>query len=396
MKEVLFQSDIGRQRSSSLALLDKPRVDDVLALQPKVGASIDSPIRVLHRMIAAQASGKISILDPHDPSVLWQIFVGNGQIHFASCAAAQQERLDYFLDLAGIVLPSTALGKATDYQFLCSQWQVGRLTLDQLRSALILMTQDALLQVLKLSKGKIWVERQLGLDPLLVSLPIVKLLSPMLASLRQWQSAFPDILSPLQRPRIVDLAKWHQMLRSPGQAIPRLHLIEPFLGHHFCLYQIAQAMNVRLIQLVPLFQSLIGRGLITMQPYQTLTLQLVKPVIACIDINVEVQANVKRVLESEGYQVVSLIDPNQVWSTLVRQQPVMALLDVDYFDGYSFIKALSRCERFKTMPVVTLTEHQGIVPKLWARKAGAIDSLVKSFNPDTLRQLVRQTMAMAG
>jgi twitching motility two-component system response regulator PilG len=396
MREVTFQSDSGRQRSSPLALIDKTWVDEYLAPEARVCVGIDSPIRVLHRMIVTQASGKISISDPHDPSVLWRVFVGNGQIHFATCASSQQERLDYFLNLAEIVLSSTALNKATDYQFLCSQWQVGRLTLAQLRAVLILMTQDALLQVLKLSQGMIWVDRQLGLDPLLMSLPIVKLLSPMLVSLRQWQSAFPDIRSPLQRPRIVDLAKWHQMLRAPGQAIPRLHLMEPFLGHHFCLYQIAQAMDVELIKLVPLFQSLVQRGLITMQPYHAPTLQLVKPVIACIDISAEVQANVRRVLEPEGYQVASLMDPNQVWSALVQQQPVMALLDVDYLDGYSFIKALSRCEQFKAMPVVTLTEHQGIVPKLWARKAGAIDCLVKSFNPGSLRQLVRQTMAMAG
>jgi twitching motility two-component system response regulator PilG len=376
--------------------MDKSLVEDFLAPELRTCVGIDSPIRVLHRTIATQASGKISISDPHDPSVIWQIFVGSGQIHFATCASAQQERLDYFLDLAGIVLPSTKLDNATDYQFLCSQWQGGRIALAQLRAMLTLMTQDALLQALKLSQANIRVDRQLGLDPLLVSLPIVKLLSPMLASLRQWQFASTEIRSPLQRPRIVDLAKWHQMLRAPGQAIPRLHLMEPFLGNHFCLYQIAQAMNVELINLVPLFQSLIRQGLITMQPYQAPTLQLVKPVIACIDINVEVHANVRQVLEPEGYRVVSLMDPTQVWSVLVQQQPVMALLDVDYFDGYRFIKALSRYERFKTMPVVTLTEHQGIVPRLWARKAGAIDCLVKPFNPDTLRQLVHQTMAMAG
>jgi twitching motility two-component system response regulator PilG len=396
MRQVTFQSDSDEQKSGSLALIDKSLVDEFSASEPRVCVGIDSPIRALHRTIVTQASGKISILDPHDPSVLWQIFVGNGQIHFATCASAQQERLDYFLNLADIVLPSTALNNATDYQFLCAQWQEGRLTLAQLRAVLILMTQDALLQALKLSQAKIRVDRQLGLDPLLMSLPIVKLLSPMLASLRQWQFAFPDILSTLQRPKIVDLAKWHQMLRAPGQAIPRLHLMQPFLGNRFCLYQIAQAMDVELIQLVPLFQSLIQRGLITMQPYHAPTLQLVKPVIACIDINVEVQANVKRDLEPEGYRVVSLMDPHQVWSQLVQQQPVMVLLDVDYLDGYSFIKALSRCERFKAMPVVTLTEHGGIVPRLWARKAGAIDCLVKSFTPGTLQQLVRQTMAIAG
>jgi twitching motility two-component system response regulator PilG len=377
-------------------LIDRSSVDEFLKPETKVSIGIDSPIRVLHRMIVMQASGKISIADPHDPSILWQVLVGNGQIHFATCTSAQQERLDYFLGIAGIVLPSPNLGKATDYQFLCSQWQLGRITLAQLRAMLILMTQDALLQVLKLSQAKIQVDRQLGLDPLLISLPIVKLLSPILASLRQWQSAFPDLLSPLQRPVILDLAKWHQMLRVPGQTIPRLHLIQPFLGRHFCIYQIAREMGVEPIKLVPVFQSLIQRGLISMQPYHPPSLKLFKPTVACVDADAGVQVDVKRILEPEGYQVLSLMDPAQVWPRLVAHQPALLLLDVDYFDGYSFAKALSRSEQFKSMPVVALTQHQGLVPKLWARKAGAIDCLAKSFISSALQQLVRQTLAMAG
>jgi twitching motility two-component system response regulator PilG len=367
----------------------------VEALEPDLETpfGLDSPTRVLHRMIVTQESGKISISDPHDPSILWQIFVGNGQIHFATCLGGQRERLNYFLNHAGIVfLPEYS--KTTDYQFLCEQWQIGKITLAQLRNVLILITQDSLLQVLKLSQAKIRVDRQLGLDPILISLPIVKLLSPILASLRQWQTALPDVLSPLQRPVIQDLARWHQMLRMPGQAIPHLHLLQPFLGQNFCLYQIAQEMDIDLSKIVPLLQSLVQRELITMQPYNTPTMQ--KLTVVCIDANIEVQANVKMALEPQGYEVVSLMEPTQVWSTLVQHQPQILLLDVDYFDGYTFVKALSRSERFKAMPVVALTERQGIVQRLWARRSGAMDCLAKSFEPGVLQHLVQQvTMSMA-
>lgn len=376
--------------SQQIALVDEP-------LEPVLETSfgLDSPIRVIHRMIVTQDSGKISILDPHDPSILWQIFIGNGQIHFATCLVGQRERLNYFLNRAGILLLSED-SQTTDYQFLCAQWQTGKITLAQLRNALILITQDSLLQVLKLSQAKIRVDRQLGLDPLLMSVPIVKLLSPILASLRQWQTALPEVLSPLQRPMIQDLARWHQMLRMPGQAIPHLHLLQPFLGQNFCLYQIAQEMDVDLSKVVPLLQSLVQRELITMQPYHTSQIHNLKPTIVCIDANVEVQANVKKALEPQGYEVVSLTEPTHVWSTLVKRQPQILLLDVDYFDGYSFVKALSRSERFKAMPVVALTEHQGIVQRLWARRSGAMDCIAKSFEPGVLQHLVQQvTTSMA-
>jgi twitching motility two-component system response regulator PilG len=350
---------------------------------------LDSPIWVIRRMIMTQDSGKISISDPHDPSILWQIFIGNGQIHFATCQVGQHERLSYFLANAGIALSCEDL-KTTDYQFLCAQWQIGKITLAQLRTVLIHITQDSLLQILKLSQAKIRVDRQLGLDPLLMSVPIVKLLSPILASLRQWQTVLPDVLSPLQRPVIQDLARWNQMLRMPGQAIPRLYMLQAFLDQNFCLYQIAKEMGADLSKIVPLFQSLVQRDLITMQPYHPQALQTLKPTIVCIDANIEVQANVKMALEPQGYEVVSLMEPTHVWSTLVQHQPQILLLDVDYFDGYSFVKALSRSERFKAMPVVALTEHQGIVHRLWARRSGALDCLAKSFEPRVLQHLVQQ------
>jgi twitching motility two-component system response regulator PilG len=388
MGEVKVLSDRGRQQLIPVSKSLEPELE--------IPFGLDSPIRVLHRMIVTKDSGKISISDPHDPSILWQICIGNGQIHFATCLAGQRERLNYALNHAGIALSCEDL-KTTDYQFLCAQWQTGKMTLAQLRNVLILITQDSLLQVLKLSQATIRIDRQLGLDPLLMSVPIVKLLSPILASLRQWQTVLPDVLSPLQRPVIQDLARWNQMLRIPGQVIPRLHLLQSFLGQNFCLYQIAQEMGVDLSKIVPLFRSLVQRELITMQPYHTVA-QKQKPTIVCIDANIGVQANVKMALEPQGYEVVSLMEPTHVWSTLVQHQPQILLLDVDYFDGYSFVKALSRSERFKAMPVVALTEHQGIVRRLWARRSGVMDCLAKSFEPGALQHLVQQvktTMAAA-
>ncbi len=369
-------------------LIEVPSIE--VDKEPFLG--LEAPIQVLHRMIVAQESGKLTIADPHDPSVLWQVFVGNGQIHFATSLAGQSDRLGYFLRIAGILLPLDRL-KTSDYQFLCAQWQVGRLTLAQLRAVLTLMTQDALIQVLKLPQAHVRMDRQLGLDPLLMSVPIVKLLSSELDALRLWQTALPEILSPLQRPTIEDPMRWNEVLRPPGQAIPRLHLIQPFLRSNFCLYQIAQEMDVELIKILPLFQSLVRQGLIRMQPYRTEP-QQAKPTIACIDRSSEVQANVKMVLEPEGYQVISLTEPTYIWSMLQQQQPQMLLLDVDYFDGYSFIKALSRSDRFKTMPVVALTERQGIVHRLWARRVGMVDCLAKSFDPKILCHLVQQAMAV--
>lgn len=359
--------------------------------EPNGVVYLDSPIRVLHALVVQEQSAKISLYDPRDPRILWQVFIGNGQLHFATSIAGQLERLSYLQAYAGFGLPLDQF-QQTDYQFLCRQWQMGRLTLAQLRTVLTLISQDALVQVLKLRQAVIHVEYTLGLDPLLMSTPLLKILAPVQQSVRRWQHLQSSILSPLQRPRIKHPEHWHQVLHAPGQAIPRLHFLEPFLKRNFCLYQIAQEMGLSLLEVLPLFQALVQRELIVMRPYWEPSHE-VRPVVACIDESLTVQTDVKSILEGQGYKVLSFMDPSHIWTALAEAQPMLLLLDVDYFDGYGFAKALMRSARFKTLPVIALTERQNVINRLWARRCGFVDCLVKPLDADRLTPLVQQVRA---
>jgi chemotaxis family two-component system response regulator PixG len=154
-------------------------------------------------------------------------------------------------------------------------------------------------------------------------------------------------------------------------------------------------MGVALIEILPLFQALLQRDLIEMRPYIAAS-QKVVPSVVCIDANLEVQASVKTALEPEGYRILALTEPNHVWSALMQYRPDMLLLDVDYFDGYRFVKALFRSERFKDMPVIALTERQRLINRWWAKRSGVTDCLVKPFQAQALSQLIqRVTVASA-
>lgn len=42
-----------------------------------------TPYRVLQSLVEKQASGKLVIQNPLDPSIHWRVYLGNGRIHYA-------------------------------------------------------------------------------------------------------------------------------------------------------------------------------------------------------------------------------------------------------------------------------------------------------------------------
>ncbi len=358
----------------------------------KTQFDLDSPIQVLRRMVMVKESGKIVIADPRDESVAWEIYVGTGEIHYATSLVGQSERLGYLQQYSDFIPASAKPKSVSDYQFICSLWQAGRLTLAQLRQVLILITQDTLVQVLKLPRALIRVEKTLGLDPLLMSVPLAKLLVPIQVQLRQWQTVQAEIASPLQRPAIQNRLQWQRMIHDPGQSLPRLQFIAPLLEGHLCLYQVAQEMGMSLLEILPLLRVLLQQNVLKMRPYAKTQVRT-RPAIACIDTDALVRASVKLAFEASGFDTVALQEPSHLWSALDRYQPAMVLLDVDRFDGHNFVKTLQQSNQLKFVPIVALTEHPGMFNRFWARHIGAIDCLIKPFAPNALNHLVRQLVA---
>lgn len=339
-----------------------------------------SPAQVLYTMMSGRQTGKLTVRHPQEAGVNWQVFVGNGQVHFATCSVGQFERLSYLRRCSQQAVAS----HQSDYQFLCSQWRSGLLTLRQLRAILTLMTQDAVVQVLKMPEAMVSIENPLGLDPLLISVPIPQLLAPARAELLFWRKASEEILSPLQRPLIMDRVQWYRLLHAPRRS-PILEQLAPCLERGFCLYQIAQQINVSVVDILPFIQNLLRRGVIEMRPY--LPPPILRPTIACIDASLEAQCAVKTVLEAIGYHVLSLRESRHIWSSLAQYQPKLLLVDVDHFEGYSLMKALQRTEQFQNLPMVALTERQGLVHRFRSLQAGATDCLSKPVDPSALCRL---------
>ncbi|MDJ0717715.1 MAG: response regulator, partial [Prochloraceae cyanobacterium] len=94
----------------------------------------------------------------------------------------------------------------------------------------------------------------------------------------------------------------------------------------------------------------------------------------------------KFILETAGYQVLSIMNPGSSLTTMIRQKPQLILMDINMpqISGYKLCKMLSRSQKLKDIPVVMLTGREGRIDKLRAKIVGAVQYLTKPFAPHQL------------
>ncbi len=355
-----------------------------------------SPVQILQNIVNKKVTGKLTISDPNDESIFWRVYVGNGQIHFATSAMGQKERLEYFLQWYYPELDFNGQEFKSDYQQICQYWKSGRLSVQQVRKLLFWLTQDALIQLLALPKGVVQFEKTVGLDPILLSVSLRELVLPMRGVIGQWQKLQPEISSPFQRVAIKNLKEMPKLLWEKVKDIEFLKALCQVLSRNPSLYEAAKHLKTDALGLAALLQPLVRAGALEIQPYYAPKTQ-VKPVIACIDDSKTLQRNVKMVLEASGYRVLSITEPAKALSTMVRYQPALVLMDINMpeINGYELSRMLRQSRQFHTLPIVMLTGRDGLIDKMRSRMVGANDYITKPVPPQMLLNIIEKNLQSA-
>ena len=114
------------------------------------------------------------------------------------------------------------------------------------------------------------------------------------------------------------------------------------------------------------------------------------PIVACVDDSKSVQFQVKKILETVGYRVLSIPEPTTALTALVRYQPILILMDINMpeLNGFELCEMLQRSRKLKNIPVVMLTGKEGIMNQLRAKWLGVMHYLKKPFEPQQLIEVV--------
>lgn len=353
-----------------------------------------SPAKALTSIVNKKLTGRLTIGDPNDTSVFWRVYFGNGQVHFASSAMGHLERLPYLLQWYYPELEIVSMEKfSSDYEVICHYWQTGKISLQQARKLLMWLTEEAFVQLLSIPQATLQFEKNLGLDPLLLSLPLKEIVTPVKGFINQWAKLYTEITSPFQRPIVQDIEKLCKLIWPKIGDIEFLKTFAKVIRKNLSLYETASLLKIDTLSLATLLKPAIKSGLVNMSSYE----QPQRPnrtLIACIDDSKTAQRHVKLTLEASGYQVLNLTSPTTALTVLAKQKPALILLDINMpeISGYELCKILRNSNVLKDIPIVMVTGRDGIVDKLRAKMVGATDYLTKPFYPQQLLDTIHNNL----
>jgi twitching motility two-component system response regulator PilG len=349
-----------------------------------------SPARALQEIIKRRVSGKLTIGDPEHDGLVWQMYLGQGQIHFAQSNFGQSARASCLLQQYHPDIERAEWGNSnSDYQYFFDLWKDNRISLEQLKLILLEFTQEALTHVLTIAKAKVQFQKSLGLEPILISAPLVETITPLRNQIGEWLKLRPEISSPLLIFSLNDDTRFQQELLTRIENPSLVNSLQETLSQNICLYQIADRLSVNVLQLAKLLYPSLKQGSIKVGAFNSVN-NKPRPVIACIDDSNTVQRQIKLTLEAAGYEVLSLLDPARALTTMVRKKPKLILLDINMpeIDGYQLCRQLRQSALFQKIPIVMLTGRDGNIDRLLAKMAGATDYFTKPVKTQQLLDLV--------
>jgi twitching motility two-component system response regulator PilG len=375
--------------SDKLAYGETVRMNDQAVTNPSLSVhspTTMSPAKALYEIVKRQASGQFTFGDFSNNSIFWKVYLGKGQLHFATSTIGQKERLFYIHQryYPELEIPTLPAGQL-DYKFICDYWQSGKLLWKSVRQLVFSMTQEALIQLLALPQSTLQVEPKIGLETLILSVGIQNAALPLQNSIQKWMKLRPEISSPFQRLSAKNMDLCIAALLPHVSANSDRQALYSLLGDNLCFYELAGKLRIDVLDLASLFQPLVKKGAATINPYCTAENDN-RPVIACIDDSKTVQKNVRLIMESYGYKVLEITEPARALTTLVRQKPALVLLDISMPDisGYELCSMLRQSTLLREIPIVMLTGRDGMIDKIRARMVGATDYITKPFKPEQL------------
>ncbi len=117
-----------------------------------------------------------------------------------------------------------------------------------------------------------------------------------------------------------------------------------------------------------------------------------KQLIAYIDDNQLDSLTMGLIIGQSGYDYISIREPMQALSTLLKHRPSLIFLDLvmPIANGYEVCAQFRRVSLFKDTPIIILTSSDGVVDRVRAKMVGSTGFLAKPINTEKVVEVLRK------
>ena len=405
------------------------------ALYSNIMNNIKNPLQVLKTKSKEAWSGCIEFEEPKDASVSWHVYLLEGKIQYVNTTVGQQTRLNYLWHRfkLGSGCPELEKQKISEYTQLCQCLSDKQLTAADIKKYLHGFVREGLTQVLSIQETNITFIPTRRITKSIISFNLEQLKSA--ERIKAWQKIRSYLGSPfsrlyLEQKNALQFYKiWKTLYTNPELASlakrQRLSSFASLFVAKSSLYELATKANVNLHLLAVNLKQSIAENIVTILPFQELTVDTTSKnivnkvtsqenntnknpknlvlhqastpnnnlptLIVCIDDSKTVQRQVKMTLEAVGYQVMGITEPTMTLKELSQQKPAVIFMDINMPDinGYDLCSLLRKSKKFKEIPIVMLTGRDGMIDRVRAKLVGATDYLTKPCDPNKLIQLTK-------
>lgn len=122
-----------------------------------------------------------------------------------------------------------------------------------------------------------------------------------------------------------------------------------------------------------------------------------KAKILVVDDSITVREIIRRVMEEEGYEVITSADGRDALRRVETEHPDLILLDIvlPEFDGFEICRRIKSVDMFRHIPVVLVTGRSQLIDEQEMKAIGAVDYILKPIDPMMILGKVEQLLKQA-
>lgn len=105
-------------------------------------------------------------------------------------------------------------------------------------------------------------------------------------------------------------------------------------------------------------------------------------------------AAIRKMLESDGHEVIELTEGSNALDTVRNHQPDCILMDVVMpgMNGFQATRAISKDPGSRNIPIIVISSKSQDTDRLWALRQGAREYIVKPIKQADLLAKIRQVL----
>ncbi len=143
-------------------------------------------------------------------------------------------------------------------------------------------------------------------------------------------------------------------------------------------------------------ERIAGKSVVSLDAFRKVKERADPSTVLVIDDDESIRLAMKRLLEDEGYNVLSAADASQLSNVLDDQPMDLIILDVGlpWINGFELAQMMKEHEDLKKIPIIFISAHRSAADVKRGFEVGAADYIKKPFDVNQIKKTIKTILEL--